>query len=286
MKAAAFILNPEKEAAVHTAKRLAAWLTEHRVLVMVEQTGAQAMGEPSLSRDEAELARADFAVVMGGDGTLLRAARLLAPAGVPMLPISFGQFGFMTDVTAEGAVEALDDFLSGRYGIEERTMLSSSVQREGKKVFSATALNDVVIGKGPLSRMLRLAVSISGKYISTYAADGLIIATPTGSTAYSLSAGGPLVAPDLAVMIVTPICPHTLAARSLVVSSRETVEVKVESACEDVMLTVDGQIGEPLYHGDTVSIRESGVKTKLITVHKVTFFDKLQTKLRWGDRVG
>jgi len=251
---------------------------------MVEQAGAIAMGAEGLSRDEKELVAADFAIVMGGDGTLLRASRIMTPAGIPMLPLRFGEFGFMTEVEPVDAFSALDSVLSGEYRIDQRMTLRASVFRNGKRITTPTALNDMVIGKGPLSRMLRLPTSVSGKYISTYASDGLIIATPTGSTAYSLSAGGPLVTPDLKVIIITPICPHTLSVRSLLVSSSETVEVSIESGEGEVVLTVDGQCGVELQPGDRVVVKDSGYKARLIAVGGTTFYDKLQTRLRWGDR--
>lgn len=279
------MLNPEKESAVRLACEIVPWLTERGVLVTAEHDAALAMNAHSISRDERQLATADFALVMGGDGTLLRASRIMSPAGVPMLAVRLGQFGFLTDTEPKEVFTALEHVLAGRYEIDERMMLHATIHRAGGKVDSWTALNDVVIAKGPLSRMLRLATYVSGEYISTYSADGLIIATPTGSTAYSLSAGGPLVSPHLKVVIVTPICPHTLSARSLVTSSAQCVEVEVvESDPGDVMLTIDGQLGIPLEPGDRVSVDEAEIKTKLISVSEKTFFNKLQTKLKWGDR--
>ena len=284
MKSVAIILNPEKESAIELGRDIVSWLEERGVLVMAEHTAAAAMGFPRLSRDEKQLVTADFALVMGGDGTLLRASHTMSAAGVPMLPIRFGQFGFLANTDPKDTFTALEHILDGDYKIDERMMLHATVHRLEEKIASSIALNDAVISKGPLSRMLRLATYISGKYISTYASDGLIIATPTGSTAYSLSAGGPLVTPDLKVIIITPICPHTLSARSLLVSSVQKVEAVVESESGDVMLTIDGQVGIPLESGDRVSIAEADIKTQLISVNNITFFDKLQKKLKWGDR--
>lgn len=285
MKSVAIILNPEKPDAVRLAAELVPWFGEHGVRVMAEHEAATAMEALSLSRDEAELVKADFALVLGGDGTLLRASRIMAPAGVPMLAVRFGSFGFMADIEPSGAREALENVLQGKHRIDERMMIEAAVLRAGKKINSATALNDVVIAKGPLARMLRLDTHVSGKYISTYSADGLIVATPTGSTAYSLSAGGPLVMPALKTIIITPICPHTLNARSLMISSEDTVEVTVEGGPGDVvMLTIDGQLGVQLETGDRVSVREADFRAKLITFGPTTFYEKLQTRLRWGDR--
>jgi NAD+ kinase len=285
MKSVAIILNPEKIEAVKLARDIALWLEERGLLVIAEHSAAEAMGVTRLSRDDDILATTDFALVMGGDGTLLRASRILAPAGVPMLAVRFGKFGFLTDTEPSDIYETLETVLEGRFHIDERMMLHAIVYRGGRREANSVALNDIVIAKGPLARMLRLGTHVSGCYISTYAADGLIIATPTGSTAYSLSAGGPLVTPDLDMIIITPICPHTLNARSLIVSSAETVEVDVESDPGDVViLTVDGQVGIPLEPGDRVLTSKADFKAKLISTNKVSFFSKLQTRLRWGDR--
>ena len=285
MKSVAIILNQEKEDAVRLACELVPWLEEQGVLVAAEHDAAVAMNALSLSRDEKQLVSADFAVVLGGDGTLLRASRTMSPAGVPMLAMRFGRFGFMTDIEPADARAALSRVLEGKYHIEERLMLRAAVHRSGRRISSSTALNDMVIAKGPLARMLRLGMCVSEKYISTCAADGLIVATPTGSTAYNLSAGGPLVAPDLQVIMITPICPHTLNIRPLIVSSNQTVEVVVESDPGDVvMLTVDGQQGISLEPGDKVLVEKAEFTAKLISIDGPTFFDKLQTRLRWGDR--
>jgi NAD+ kinase len=285
VKSVAIIVNTKKHDGIRVARELIPWLESRHVLVMVEHSGAIAMEVPHLSRDEAELAKADFALIIGGDGTLLRASRIMAPAGVPMLPLRFGEFGFLSDVDPNDAVPALESVLRGDAVIRERIMLKAEVLRDGKRINKSHALNDMVIAKGPVSRMLRLATHVDGEYISTYAADGLIVATPTGSTAYSLSAGGPLVTPDLKVILMTPICPHTLNVRSLIISSERTVEIGVQSEPGSVvMLTVDGQLGVPLEAGDRVRVAEADFKSKMISVGATSFFGKLQKRLKWGDR--
>ncbi len=286
MRSVAILLNAGKEGAVLLAQDLVPWFQARGVDVIAERAAAEAIGKPDLARDKADLTKADFALVMGGDGTLLRASHLMAPAGVPMFAVRFGSFGFLADTEPEDAFPALEKVLAGEYHIDERLMLQASVERGGQSLRNIpAALNDVVIAKGPLARMLKLDTHVSGKYISTYAADGLIVATPTGSTAYSLSAGGPLVAPGLGTIIITPICPHTLNARSLLVGSHESVEIALDSGSGDtVMLTIDGQLGIPLEPGDRISVREAAYKTKLITFGTKSFYDKLQTRLRWGDR--
>lgn len=285
MKTIAIVLNPGKGDAVELVRALVPHLQERGVAVIMEHAAAQATGFARLSRDEKQLISADFALVLGGDGTLLRASRIMSPAGVPMLGIRFGRFGFMTDVEPGDAEAAVNAVLEGEYAVEDRIMLRVQVRREGRTIASETALNDVVIGKGPLARMLRLESYVSDKYITTYQSDGLIIATPTGSTAYSLSAGGPLVTPDLNVTIITPICPHTLNVRPLLVPCRETVKVVIGGHTEEViMLTVDGQVGVALDEHDEVLVGEAEYKARLIRVGDITFFDKLQSRLRWGGR--
>lgn len=285
MKSVAVLINTGRKSAVALARDLVPWLGRHGLQVMLEYDGAEALDAMKLARDEDALTETDFALVMGGDGTLLRANRIMAPAEVPMLALHLGQFGFMTDVEPEDAVPALEKVLAGDYVIHERLTLKTRVVRPGSRIKTPVALNDVVISKGPLARMLKMEMNVSGRFVSNYLADGLIIATPTGSTAYSLSAGGPLIAPELKLITITPICPHTLSTRSLVVSSRESIETVVESKSGDVvMLTVDGQVGIPLEHGDRVVVTESKIKARLISVEEGTFYKKLQTRLRWGDR--
>lgn len=285
MKKAAIILNTGKDKAISLALELIQWSALHDLGVMLESDAAEMLEMPELAVDGAVLQTADFAVVLGGDGTLLRASRMFAPVDVPILPIRFGRFGFLTDVEPANAQQAMEDYLGGRFHIHERMMLRNTVHKNDIPINTSHSLNEAVIAKGPLSRMLRLCTYIAGKYIATYDADGLIIATPNGSTAYSLSAGGPLVAPDLQVLIITPICPHTLNVRPLIVSSRQKIDVVVDSGgLDDMMLTVDGQLGVPLELGDTVSIEQSEYVTRLISVNDITFYDKLQTRLKWGDR--
>lgn len=285
MKSVAIILNTKKHEGIRVGRELITWLEDRHVLVMAEHEGALALGAPRISRDETELAKADFALIIGGDGTLLRASRFLAPAGVPMLPLRFGQFGFLSDIEPKDAKAALEAVLKEEVQIRERMMLKAEVFRDRKCISKSHALNDMVIAKGPLSRLLRIATHVSGEYISSYAADGLIVATPTGSTAYSLSAGGPVVTPDLKVILITPICPHTLNVRSLIISSEQSVEVVVESEPESVvMLTVDGQLGVPLEPGDRVHLSEAPFKSKIVSIGSASFFEKMQKRLRWGDR--
>ena len=203
-----------------------------------------------------------------------------------MLPVHLGRFGFLTEVAPKELALALDDLLEGRYRIEERMMLWGEAIHEGQANDQASflALNDIVIANGPLSRVLHLRMLVDGKYVTTYAADGVIVATPTGSTAYSLSAGGPLVHPSLQTLLVTPICPHTLTARALLIPPDSDVTVVVDRDPQDVVrVTVDGQLGFPLKPGDRIRIRRAEHSARLLTVGGADFYDKLQNKLRWGE---
>ncbi len=223
-------------------------------------------------------------LVLGGDGTILATARLCAPLGTPMLPVHVGRFGFLTAVAPDDLSPALDALLEGRYTQEERMMLWCETRRAGVLQDSGLALNEVVVANGPLSRVLHLRTSIDGKYVTTYAADGIIVATPTGSTAYSLSAGGPLVHPRLQTLLVTPICPHTLTSRALLVPPEAEVTVVVERDPQDmVRVTIDGQLGFPLQAEDEIHIRRAPHQARFLSVGGADFYDKLQNKLHWGE---
>jgi NAD+ kinase len=285
MKKAAVIVNAGKDHAINLTLDLIKWALLHNLEIMLEPYVADLLNRSEIAADEAALQTSDFAIVLGGDGTLLRASRIFAPHDIPILAIRFGRFGFLTDIEPADTIKAIEDYTAGNFHIHERMMTRNTVTRGNEVIAAADALNDAVIGKGPLSRMLKLSIFISDKYVATYDADGLIIATPNGSTAYSLSAGGPLVAPDLQVLIITPICPHSLTMRPLIISSQQIVNVKIEGgSVDDIMLTIDGQIGVPLQNDDIVTIEKSSFVTKLISVNRITFYDKLQTRLKWSDR--
>ena len=283
MKSVAIILNPEKSEAVKLAGLVVPWLHERGVTVIAEHDAATVMSSPSLSRDEEQLGKADFALVMGGDGTLLRASRIMAPACVPMLAVRFGKFGFIMDTEPADVFSALERVLAGEYQIHERMMISATVLRAGEHTHTEPALNDIVIAKGPLARMLRLGTHVSGQYISTYAADGLIVATPTGSTAYSLSAGGPIIHPLVPAFVLTPICPHTLSFRPLAVPSTSTVSVRLLTGGEEVHLTLDGQRGGVLVGNDVIDIRKSPVELQLVTSPRRNYYDLVKEKLGWAE---
>jgi NAD+ kinase len=284
MKTIGLVPNPTKQEAVDLARELADWLGGEGLSVyLLDQVST---GQTDSAVSDARLAATDLLVVLGGDGTLLRWNRRAAPLGIPMIGINFGRYGFITEVQPESAQAALSSVLEGHYTISERVVLSANLTRDGKPIGRYLALNDVVISKGPLARILNWHTYINDKFIVTHAADGMIAATPTGSTAYSLSAGGPVIHPDVSVLTITPICPHTLSARSLVVPDSERVKIVGEHNSEpaSMMLTVDGQLGEHLANGDAVEVCKAEFKSKLIQVEADSFYNKLTTRLRWGER--
>ncbi len=278
--------NAGKEAALQVALTADRHLRGRGVRVHLQHWVAEALQEPDRGLSDEDVVDADAVLVLGGDGTILATSRLCAPRGTLMLPVHLGRFGFLTEVAPKDLTPALDALLDGHYTVEERMMLWGQAVHEGQSHDQASflALNDIVIANGPLSRVLHLRMLVDGKYVTTYAADGIIVATPTGSTAYSLSAGGPLVHPSLQTLLVTPICPHTLTARALLIPAEGEVSVVVERDPHDIVrVTVDGQLGFPLKPGDQIRMRRAPHQARLLTVGGANFYDKLQNKLRWGE---
>jgi NAD+ kinase len=236
--------------------------------------------------DEGEIGRsADLVVVLGGDGTLIHAAGLLAGRPVPILGVNMGSLGFMTEVPQSELYQALELVVAGRATISARMKLRVHLHRGGtsERALDAEVLNDVVIAKSALSRMVELDTRCSGNYVATYKADGIIVATPTGSTAYALAANGPIMYPTMRGVIIAPICPHTLTQRPLVVPDEENVEIVLMNDSE-VFLTLDGQKGVPLQRGDRVQVKQSYNRVLLVRNPNIDFFGILRAKLRWGER--
>jgi NAD+ kinase len=234
------------------------------------------------STDEAAAQKADLAVVVGGDGTLLAAARLLGNRQIPILAINHGGLGFLTEVTLEELYPALQMVLDGQFVTQHRMMMDIVVTRSSKGIGSYRALNDVVINKGTLARIIELEARVDGQYVSTFRSDGLIISTPTGSTAYNLSAGGPIIFPNMHAMVMTPICSHTLTNRPIVLPAGVRIEITLHPSEDEVYLTVDGQVGLRLEMGDCVKIEKSNVSVKLVDPGGKNYFDVLRGKLKWG----
>ena len=223
----------------------------------------------------------DLCITFGGDGTLLFASRVFSRFGVPIVGINLGGLGFITEFRESEVTECVECFLNGDFSIDERIMVDVHVYRDGNHMYQSTGLNDLVINTGGISRLMQLEVSSGTKYIGSYRADGIIVATPTGSTAYSLSAGGPILEPTMAAFVISPICPHSLGARPLVVPSEESVKIKILSDHRQIIGTIDGQMAVDLEYMDEIHVEKSAVVTKLISLGKRSFYDIVSEKLSW-----
>jgi NAD+ kinase len=228
-------------------------------------------------------ALADLLVVLGGDGTMLAAARLLEGRATPILGVNTGGLGFLTEITPDEIYKALDSIFENAYTVEERLMLRSRITRHGQQVGGASVLNDVVLSKGTLTRMVQMEIRINRQFVTGLRGDGLIISTPTGSTAYSLSSGGPILNPAVHAVILTPICPHTLTNRPIVIPQDARIEIFISSREEGAMATFDGQVGISLRHEDMIEVSASDHYAKLIRFPERTFYEVLRKKLKWGD---
>jgi NAD+ kinase len=264
-------------------RTLAAWAAQRGLSLLVEKEAADLTPDLHLATArKADLpSHADLVVVLGGDGTLLSMARANGDLGIPIVGVNLGDLGFLTATTLDEMIPALDALLRGQMVIEERMMLATRVVREGQAVAEWLGLNDTVITKAAMSRIINLSVSIDGQHAILYRADGLIVSTPTGSTAYSLSAGGPILYPTLDGVVLTPICSHTLTNRPIVVPGGHRVEVTLLTS-QEVMLTVDGQVGFGLREADVVEVGRAPAAIRLVRFKD--FFSVLRTKLKWGER--
>jgi NAD+ kinase len=251
--------------------------------VMGDRLLAHTLGWPRV--EDRDLAtRADLVVVLGGDGTLIHAARLLGGHPVPILGVNLGSLGFLTEIPADGLFPALEEVLAGRFKSESRMKLTCRLIRGDKVLMHDEVLNDVVINKGALARVADHEVSIDGVPVATYKADGVILATPTGSTAYSLSAGGPIVHPSVDCTVLTPICSHALTHRSILVPADRTIRITLCSETADTFLTLDGQTGHGLQCGDSIEVVRSPNRVNLVRNSQVGYFSVLRQKLHWGER--
>jgi len=261
------------------------WLAKRGIAALYdEETAASLPAGAAAGKNREEVAAGSkLLLVLGGDGTLLAAARVAALHGIPILPINMGSLGFLTSFTIEELYPALEDTLSGRYSVSERVMLKVDLEREGKIIETQRVLNEAVINKGALARMIDLELRIDQDFVCRYRADGLIVATPTGSTAYSLSAGGPIVHPTVESFVITPICPHTLSDRPVVVRDSSSIEMKLLANTESVFLTLDGQKGIVLQATDFVRIVRAQEILRLIQPLRKSYFEILRNKLKWGE---
>ena len=281
MKTVAVVVKRGSAEAVALAKEVRARLPELDLLA--EPALAEATGWPVTTPEEIGR-RAELLLVLGGDGTLIHAARMVRGRAVPILGVNLGSLGFLTEVPRTELYPRLAEALEGRAQLHTRMKLACRLHRDGKVLLEDEVLNDVVINKGALARIADHEVSLDGQYMTTFKSDGVIIATPTGSTAYSLAAGGPIVHPALECALVTPISPHALTQRPFVVPGGQVVNVVLRSEVADVYLTLDGQAGHAMQRGDRLEVRRSPNRTVLVSNPNIDYFGILRQKLHWGER--
>lgn len=266
------------------ARELINWLLEHDLNPLVEETLARDLGLQDGIEDFRIPARADMIVVLGGDGTLISVARKVGEREVPIMGVNLGSLGFLTEITLDGIYPALESYLRGDYKVSERMMLKVTLLRDGREICSHEALNDVVINKGAPAKIITLDAFVNCSFLATFKADGLILSSPTGSTGYSLSATGPIIDPSVECILVTPICPHTLTNRPLVVAPERTITVTLDSKMDNVMLTIDGQVGVNLQYRDVITVSRAEHRTRLVMSADTDYFEVLRNKLLWGER--
>jgi len=285
MKRASIISKQGKPELARLVRDVADWLVAHGYAITVDAVSREFSPQGELAeREDLVQMKPDFVVVLGGDGTLLSTARNVARAGIPILGVNLGSLGFLTEIRKDEIATALEAVDAGRCELSQRAMLHCRVCRNGKCVANYDALNDVVMNQRAVARITDFEVKVNGIFVSQYRADGLIIATPTGSTAYSLAAGGPILSPEVPGFVITPVASHALTNRPLVVRDTAVIEVSLTVTREQAYLSVDGQQGEPLEEGDVVECRKSEFTVKLFKFPDRSFFHVLRTKLKWGER--
>jgi NAD+ kinase len=279
------VAKPDAAQAQAVLRQLLDFLRERKLPAVLEkETAGLVPADAVTAVTRADLGgQADLLIVLGGDGTLLAMARSVADLGVPLLGVNLGGLGFLTATTTEEMIPAVDAFLAGRMAVDERMMLAARVIRGGQPAFQEVALNDVVITKSAMSRIINLSVTVEGQLATAYRADGLIISTPTGSTAYCLSAGGPILFPTMDAIVLVPIASHTLTNRPIVLPGTHRLGVTLQTA-QEVMLTLDGQVGFDLREHDVVEVAQSASRVRLVRFPETHFFSVLRTKLKWGER--
>jgi len=299
MKRIGIIAKKNKPEAVNIARSLVEWFQTQKMEVYVEEemgnllftSGSSLRVDPPLSDsyinsvERSEIPNhVEMIIVLGGDGTLLSVARLVRDYEVPILGVNLGGLGFLTEITLEELYRVLERVIQGDFITDERVVLNAAVIRRGERMAEFTVLNDAVINKGALARIIDLETTINGEYLTTFKSDGLIISTPTGSTAYNLSAGGPIVYPSLHSIIITPICPHTLTNRPIMVPDDVEIRVILKAKQQEVILTLDGQQGFYLEFEDVVEVRKAESRILLIKSPYRHYFEVLREKLKWGGR--
>jgi NAD+ kinase len=283
MKSIGIVANVKKELTKDVVQEIIRWAGDNRVDFFICEELTPLIGHKEKSLSKEKLAEtAEVLISLGGDGTMLASARAVGEHHTPILGINLGGVGFLTEINSEDLQNTLNKLRKGEYFIEKRMVLETEV--EGVKKLDQYALNDVVVDKGEVARLFLLHLYLQDEFICSYSADGLIISTPTGSTAYSLAAGGPIINPQMNAIIVSPICPHTLASRSIVFSESETLKVVVELASREAVLTIDGQVAFNLKSGSSVLVRKAEHAVNLIKFRDRSFYEILRTKLHWGAR--
>jgi len=284
IRVAGIMAKPGIPQAASLVPELVAWLHERNVRVQLDEEAAlYAGGEDGMPREKVPEG-AQLVIVLGGDGTLLAAARAVAGRVIPIFPVNFGGLGFLTAITLDQLYPELERALHGEQRVVPRRMLHGDLVRAGQTMRSYEALNDIVINKTQIARMIDLETYVDQQYIGTFKADGLIVSTPTGSTAYSLSAGGPILYPAVEAVCITPVCPHMLTNRPVLVPDNMVIRIICRASDKEAFLTVDGQVGEPLHQEDHIICRSSEHCVHLVRPPKMYFFDVLRQKLKWGER--
>jgi NAD+ kinase len=284
LKSVGIFVKRRHQDAIRVAGEVAAWLNSRDIAVLVDEALVAEIPD-ALGCPPAEIpTQADLLIVLGGDGTLLSVARLVGDRRTPILGINLGSLGFLTEITRDEIDPVLSKLLAGELTISERLRLDVAICRNGTEVGRYRVLNDLVINKGALARIIDMEAWVDDTYLTTFKADGLIVATPTGSTAYNLAAGGPIISPAVHCLVISPICPHMLTNRPIIVSDEALIRIEVKFQDEDVVLTADGQAGMPLQGGDVVEIRRSAHPALLVLSPTKDSFQILRTKLKWGER--
>ncbi|MBN2332727.1 MAG: NAD(+)/NADH kinase [Deltaproteobacteria bacterium] len=284
MQTIGIVIKHNNTKALAVGIELTNWLLARGLKVVFDEELACGIPGSTPTRKPDIPQHADVIVVLGGDGTLLSIARLINGQDVPILGVNLGALGFLTAITLDELFMVMTDILQNNYSVSRRMMLTARIYRQQELITTYNVLNDVVINKGAVARIIELETTIDQLYLTTFKADGLIISTPTGSTGYSLSAGGPVVYPTLDSVIVSPICPHTLTNRPLLIPSEVTIETVLTSAGGDVFLTLDGQVGFSLQQNDKIAVTKADHDIKLIKSPTKSYFEVLRTKLKWGER--
>jgi NAD+ kinase len=282
-KSVGILAKPKFPEIKSTLQDVVTWLRARSIEVILDQSSAMLLGEQGGYQKTQLAGKADVLLVLGGDGTMLNAARLAGERSIPILGVNMGGLGFLTEVRLENLYPSLERVFANDFVLDERLMLRTHIHRHGETVARGVVLNDVVISKGTLARMIELKIAIQGRFVTNLRGDGLIVSSPTGSTAYSLSAGGPIIDPAVLSLILTPICPHTLTHRPLIVPGNAEIEVTLTSKDDGAMATLDGQVGVAITQEDTVVIQTSENRTRLIRFPESNYYDVLREKLKWGD---